>query len=111
MLEMLIIGGVALVIINLVVRDQTEFRIRQLRSELMALRSEEKRLSELRDEVELMVAQIGDAIICHVPCSDGIPGLIIGCVTLDSGHRCLARKVVERMGEIGPALENVDLSC
>ncbi len=59
----LIIAGVLLLIAALVVRDQTEFRISQLRSELLALRNEEKRLSERRDEIELMVAQIGDALM------------------------------------------------
>ena len=59
----LIIAGVLLLIAALVVRDQTEFRISQLRSELIALRNEEKRLSERRDEIELMVAQIGDALM------------------------------------------------
>lgn len=63
MLEGLLIGGVALIIINLVVRDQTEFRLSRLRSDLLALNSEEKRLAERRDEVELMVAQIGDALM------------------------------------------------
>ena len=63
MLEGLLIGGVALIIINLVVRDQTEFRLSQLRTELLALNSEEKRLAERRDEVDLMVAQIGDALM------------------------------------------------
>lgn len=63
MLEGLLIGGVALIIVNLIVRDQTEFRLSRLRSELLALNSEEKRLAERRDEVELMVAQIGDALM------------------------------------------------
>ena len=63
MLEGLLIGGVALIIINLVVRDQTQFRITRLRSELLALRSEERRVAERRDEVELMVAQIADALM------------------------------------------------
>ncbi len=63
MLEGLLIGGVALIIINLVVRDQTEFRLSRLRSDLLALNSEEKRFAERRDEVELMVAQIGDALM------------------------------------------------
>jgi replication fork clamp-binding protein CrfC len=62
MLEALLIGGVALVIVNLIVRDQTQFRVSRLRSELMGLISEEKRLAERREEVELMVAQIGDAL-------------------------------------------------
>jgi hypothetical protein len=59
----LIIASVLLLIAALVVRDQTEFRVSQLRSELVALRNEEKRLSERRDEIELMVAQIGDALM------------------------------------------------
>ncbi len=59
----LIVAAVLLVIAALVVRDQTEFRISQLRSELIALGNEEKRLSERRDEIELMVAQIGDALM------------------------------------------------
>jgi len=63
MLEVLLIGGVGLIVINLVVRDQTQFRISRLRAETLALRSEEKRLSERRDEVELMVAQIADALM------------------------------------------------
>lgn len=63
MFEGLLIGGVALIIINLVVRDQTQFRISRLRAELLGLRSEEKRLAERRDEVELMVAQIADALM------------------------------------------------
>jgi|TARA_B100001964_G_scaffold174630_1_gene192318 hypothetical protein len=62
-LEGLLIGGVALIIVNLVVRDQTQFRISRLRAELLGLISEEKRLAERRDEVELMVAQIADALM------------------------------------------------
>jgi hypothetical protein len=63
MLEGLLIGGVALIIINLVVRDQTQFRLTRLRTELLGLRSEERRVADRRDEVELMVAQIADALM------------------------------------------------
>ena len=63
MLEGLLIGGVALIIVNLVIRDQTQFRLGRLRSDLLALRSEDKRLAERREEVELMVAQIGDSMM------------------------------------------------
>ena len=63
MLEALLIAGVALIIVNLIVRDQTQFRIGRLRAELLGLRSEEKRLAERREEMELMVAQIGDALM------------------------------------------------
>ena len=59
----LLVAGVVLIIVCLIVRDQTQFRLSRLRSEVLALRSEEKRLSERRDEIELMVAQIGDAIM------------------------------------------------
>ena len=59
----LIVACILLLIAALVVRDQTGFRVTQLRSELLALRNEQRRLSERRDEIELMVAQIGDAPI------------------------------------------------
>ena len=62
MLQVLVLG-VVLLIICLVVRDQTEYRLSQLRSEFMFLRSEEKRLAERRDEVELMVSQIGEGLM------------------------------------------------
>ena len=58
-----IIAGVLLLIAAFVIRDQTQFQISQLRSERMALRNEEKRLSERRDEIELMVTQVGDALM------------------------------------------------
>ena len=51
MFEGLLIGGV--------VRDQTQFRISRLRAELLGLRSEEKRLSERRDEVEFKRREAG----------------------------------------------------
>ncbi|MFH1566894.1 MAG: hypothetical protein ABIL09_02770 [Gemmatimonadota bacterium] len=63
MLELLLAAGVLLTIIDLIVRDQTQYRVARLKTELLALRSEEKRLAERRDEVELMVAQIGDALM------------------------------------------------
>lgn len=63
LLEILLVLGVLLTIVDLIVRDQTQFRLARLRSELLALRSEEKRLAERRQEVELMVAQIGDALM------------------------------------------------
>ena len=59
----LLVAGVVLIIICLIVREQTQFRLSRLRTEVLALRSEQKRLSERRDEIELMVAQIGDAIM------------------------------------------------
>jgi len=62
-LESLLVLGVLMTIVDLIVRDQTQFRLGQLRSELVALRSEEKRLAEQRQEVDLMVAQVGDALM------------------------------------------------
>ena len=59
----LLVTGVVLIIVCLILRDQTQFRLSRLRTEVLVLRTEEKRLSERRDEIELMVAQIGDAIM------------------------------------------------
>ena len=55
--------GIFLVVVCLVVRDRTEYRISRLRAELMALRTEEKRQADVRDEVELMIAQAGEALM------------------------------------------------
>ena len=56
-------AAILLVVTCLIVRDRTEDRLSRLRAELMALRSEEKRQGELRDEVEIMVAQAGEALM------------------------------------------------
>lgn len=63
MLQIALVFGVVLLIVCLIVRDQTEYRLSQLRSEFMFLRSEEKRLADRREEVELMVSQIGDGLM------------------------------------------------
>ena len=55
--------GILLVVVCLVVRDRTEYRISRLRAELLALRTEEKRQADVRDEVELMIAQAGEALM------------------------------------------------
>ena len=55
--------GIVLIVTCLVVRDRTEYRISKLRSEFMALRTEEQRQADLRDEIELMVAQAGEALM------------------------------------------------
>ena len=55
--------GLALVLAVLVVRDQTAFKLTRLRSELLALRSEERRIGEQRAELERMVAQAGEALV------------------------------------------------
>ena len=61
--EILLAAGIVLIIVALIVRDQTLYRLSRLRTELLALKSEEKRLSERREEIELMVAQIGEAVM------------------------------------------------
>ena len=53
--------AIVLVIVALVVRDQTEFRLSRMRADLLALRSEEQRLGMERSEIERMVAQTGEA--------------------------------------------------
>lgn len=53
---------IALVITCLVVRDQTEFKLGKMRSELLGLRTEEKRVEETRTEVEQMVRWVGEAL-------------------------------------------------
>ncbi len=55
--------GIFLVVVCLIVRDRTEYRISRLRAELMSLRTEEKRQADVRDEVELMIAQAGEALM------------------------------------------------
>jgi len=55
--------AIVLVIVALVVRDQTEFKLSRLRAEILALRSEEQRLGEERTDLERMVAQTGEALM------------------------------------------------
>lgn len=56
-------AGIILVIACLIVRDRTEYEITRLRAECMALRNDEKRQADMRNDIELMVAQANDAII------------------------------------------------
>ena len=62
MLEALIGLCVLLLVVNLVVRDRIEYRISKLRTELMALRAEERRLGDRHKEVERLSAQIEEAL-------------------------------------------------
>ena len=55
--------GAVLVIICLVVRDRTESRIQKMRAELMALRKDERRHTELREEIETTCAQATEALM------------------------------------------------
>jgi hypothetical protein len=59
----LIAVAIVLVIVTLVVRDQTEFKLGRLRGQLLALRSEEQRLGEDRVELERLVAQTAEALM------------------------------------------------
>lgn len=56
-------AGVILVIACLIVRDRTEYEITRMRAEYMALRNDEKRQSDTRNGIELMVAQANDALM------------------------------------------------
>jgi len=56
-------AGIILVIACLIVRDRTEYEITRLRAECMALRNDEKRQSDTRNDIELMVAQANDALM------------------------------------------------
>ena len=55
--------GAVLIIAALVVRDRTEYRMQKLKAELMALRTDEKRQAEMREDVELTVAQATEALL------------------------------------------------
>ena len=55
-----IVAGIILVIACLIVRDRTEYEITRLRAECMALRNDEKRQADMRNDIEL---QANDAII------------------------------------------------
>jgi len=55
--------SIVLVIVALVVRDQTEFKLSRLRADILALRSEEQRLGEERTDLERMIAQTGEALM------------------------------------------------
>ena len=56
-------AGIILVIACLIVRDRTEYEITRLRTECMALRNDEKRQLDTRNDIELMVAQANNALM------------------------------------------------
>lgn len=62
MLEVLIGLCVFLLVANLVVRDRIEYRISKLRTELMALRAEDRRLGDRHKEVDRLAAQTEEAL-------------------------------------------------
>ena len=66
MTDILLMGGgagVVLLVICLIVREQTESRIRGLSTELISLRSNERRLADKRDEIEKMESQMHEAMM------------------------------------------------
>ncbi len=62
MTSVLLTVVVVLVVVCLVVRDQTEFKLRKIRTALMGLRNEDQRLTETRKEVEQLVRQVGEGL-------------------------------------------------
>lgn len=58
----LLLSAIFLIVVCLVARNQTEYRLTQLRSQLLALRSEEKRLAQEHEELEQMISQIGETL-------------------------------------------------
>jgi uncharacterized oligopeptide transporter (OPT) family protein len=99
MLDYIFIGaGVVLVITCLIVRDRTEYAITRMRAEFMALRTEEKRQSEIRDDIELMVAQAGEALMrADRRCNS----LRKGCETVAALTAQV--EVISSEGQTGPA--------
>ena len=63
MIGLLLAVDIVLTIAALVVRDQTRFKLSRLRTELLALRSEEQRLGEEGEELQQMIAQVGEAVL------------------------------------------------
>ena len=62
-LHFLIGIGAILIISCLVVRDRTEDRMQKLKTEFLALRTDEKRQADMREDIELTVAQATEALM------------------------------------------------
>ena len=62
-LHFLIGIGAILIISCLVVRDRTEDRMQKLKTEFLALRTDEKRQADMREDNELTVAQATEALM------------------------------------------------
>ena len=60
MIKLYLAVGISLIIICLVVRDRTAFRLSRLRAEFMALRNEEKRAAKLLSEEKAFISRISD---------------------------------------------------
>ena len=63
MLELYLAISIFLIITCLVVRDRTAFKLSRLRAELMALRNEEKRTSEVLTQIGVLISRISDDIL------------------------------------------------
>ena len=63
MLELYLAISIFLIITCLVVRDRTAFKLSRLRTELMALRNEEKRTSEVLIQIGVLISRISDDIL------------------------------------------------
>ena len=62
-LHVLIGIGAIMIIVCLVVRDRTEYRIQKLKRELRALLMDEKRQADMRKDIDLNVAQAFEALL------------------------------------------------
>lgn len=56
-------GCLVLVVVCLIVKEQTENRIRQLRAQALGLRNEEKRLADRRKQLEQMESQLREVML------------------------------------------------
>ena len=64
MSDILLIGAVVLLlVICLIVREQTNSKIRSMRTEFGSLRSRERRLADRCDEIEKMESQMREALM------------------------------------------------
>ena len=63
MLELYLAISIFLIITCLVVRDRTAFKLSRLRTELMALRNEEKRTSEVLIQIGVLISRSSDDIL------------------------------------------------
>jgi hypothetical protein len=68
MIELLIGAGILLIIVCLVVRDRTEFRLTQMRSGVLTLRSNEQRLAQKHKEMELLAEHADAALVRATQC-------------------------------------------
>ena len=61
MLELLIAAGIILIIVCLVIRDQTEDRLTRIRSGVVGLRAAEQRITQKHKEMETLAEHANEA--------------------------------------------------